>query len=538
MTSKLVVIGLDGVRLDVVKRFRDHLPVLDSMLSSGASGDLKSVLPGPHSGPAWTSFSTGLNPGKHGIGDWRVRDGYDFVPASGDDIDDARFWDYLSEAGYTAGIFNIPLTGPPEPLDGVVVTSWTNSLDRWAYPESFQHRLEKSGYRRKANFSDRNDPLTNLTDSIEARRRGFELFVDEYDFDLLVGMFYETEQAHHQFATMLDPDHPLHEPDDAEKVRHVYKKVDEELGVLRDRVDDDATFVVMSDHGFCPLYERVYLNRILEEYGYYTPASSEETDRSLSNQLLAGTIRRLKRSDAVRTGAEYAADLPVLGATVRRLIDRYRSVEYRKVLTAEWKETVAFNGYEHGGIFVNTVDNPGGNVAQDRRQDVVGDILADLRADQYLAKRVDGIYPREALFEGEKTTRLPDVIIDFADGYLGSSGYHDERSRGPEYFAREDKNVGFHTMNGLFIADGPTVRNTHVENASLLDIAPTVLQFLGTPIPENFDGEPLSRVFEPGSEFMTRDIGTRAPLTRDGGRKLTESEQQAVESRLREMGYR
>jgi len=80
-TEQFLVVGLD-----VVRRFADNLPNLSAFLDDGAVGHLQAVLPGPHSSAAWTSFSTGTNPGRHGIGDWRRKDGYDFRPVTGNDI--------------------------------------------------------------------------------------------------------------------------------------------------------------------------------------------------------------------------------------------------------------------------------------------------------------------------------------------------------------------------------------------------------------------------------------------------------------------
>lgn len=540
VSEQLVVIGLDGVRLDIVERFRDDLPVLDSMLSEGASGPLESVLPGPHSGPAWTSFSTGLNPGKHGIGDWRVRDGYEFLPASGDEVTNPRFWDYLSENDLTSGVFNIPLTSPPRPIDGVVVSSWTSSVKTWTSPPEFQAALEEVGYQRKADFASPDDPLEALLDSIEARRRGFERFMDRYDWDCFVGMFYETEQAHHQFATLLDPDHPLFDPTCESKVRRVYEKIDEQLGVIRDRVPTETTMFVMSDHGFCPLYERVYLNRILEDYSHYKPpdGSGDGVTETAGGRLLAGAVRRVKTNGSVRSAVSSTIELPVVGPAIGWVLDKYRSIEYRKTVAGEWAETTAFNGYEHGGIFINTMDEPEGIVPPDERDAVVRDVIDDLRGDEFLSKRVDGIYERSELFDGEKLDHLPEIIIDFADGYLGSSGYNEQRSLGPEYFASDDKNVGFHTMNGLLVADGPMVAEGCVTDLSILDIAPTVLHFFDAAVPENMDGEPMWDVFEPGSDFCTRSLRTRAVGEHHGPRKMSETELAAVESQLNEMGYK
>lgn len=535
MTKKqLAVIGLDGIRLDIVERFSDDLPFLRELLQEGARGPLETVLPGPHSGPAWTSFSTGLNPGKHGIGDWRIRDGYNFIPASGEDIPHYRFWDYLSDAGYTVGVFNIPMTSPPYPLDGVLVTSWAQAGGEYAYPASFQQDLESVGYQRKAEFSDPNDKLENLYSSIEGKRKGIELFLKKYDWNLLVGMFYETEQAHHQFASFLDPDHPEYHSEYESRVRSVYVKVDEELRALNETLGD-TPLIILSDHGFCPLYERIHLNRILEEMGYYSPIRErEDRDIPIRQRILVRLIRAIRDNDLVRTIGKRSTTLPVIGGFVERAVDDFRSIEYSKEVTSDWKNTQAFNGYEHGGIFLNTIDKPEGIVSESEREELVDDIIDDMRNDAFLDSRIEGVYRREELFDGERLSMLPEIIVNFADGYLGSSGYDERRSRGPD----ELSNIGFHTLEGAFLAKGPDIAAGAVEGANILDIAPTVLHYFGEPVPENIDGEVLFRIFDPDADVNERDTVIGEPKFTDRNPVMTRDERQAVETRLREMGYR
>ena len=66
--NRLLVIGLDGATFDLIKPWvrQGELPNIAKILQRGVHGELKSTVP-PMSPPAWTSFMTGKNPGKHGI---------------------------------------------------------------------------------------------------------------------------------------------------------------------------------------------------------------------------------------------------------------------------------------------------------------------------------------------------------------------------------------------------------------------------------------------------------------------------------------
>lgn len=537
--DRLAIIGLDGVRLDVIRQFKESLPYLSQMLSTGTVGDLRTVLPGPHSGSAWTSFSTGVNPGRHGIGDWRVREGYRFTPATSEDVPNYRFWDYLSDAGYTVGVFNIPLTSPIYPVNGVLVTSWADPQNNWAYPESFQEELSNIGYIQKPKFSSPDADLENLYESIERRREGFELFTSQYDWNLLLGMFYETEMAHHQFAPFLNPDHPEYNPEYREKVRSVYEKIDRELKTLDESLGD-IPIIILSDHGFCPVYERIHLNRILEEKEFYSPSANNSEHGRLEGAI-ASLSHRVKdlvsKQKTLRNVAFRATSVPILGDKVNKMIDDYRSTTREKDVTADWTRTKAFNGYEHGGIFINRKELPSGIVPDNEVDDLVDDIIHALESHEYLSPRVKGIHRRENIFSGKRLEMLPEIIVDFKDGYLGSSGYEERFARGAVELRSEGKNVAFHTMDGILLASGNGICETKIEGANIMDIAPTVLRYFEQPIPDNFDGTPLVKMFEQ-AHSIHENTGTMLPSYRkSSATELTQSERQQVEKRLQEMGY-
>jgi len=80
---KVFLLGLDGLTLNMVKPYIEAglLPNLKKVLDEGAYGILRSTIP-PVSGPAWVSLTTGKNPGKHGIFEFRTRQGYPCLRSS------------------------------------------------------------------------------------------------------------------------------------------------------------------------------------------------------------------------------------------------------------------------------------------------------------------------------------------------------------------------------------------------------------------------------------------------------------------------
>ena len=70
---KTLILGLDGGTFKVIDPLiqQSKLPTLSYLIKKGCYGILKSTIH-PITAPAWTSFMTGVNPGKHGIYDFSV----------------------------------------------------------------------------------------------------------------------------------------------------------------------------------------------------------------------------------------------------------------------------------------------------------------------------------------------------------------------------------------------------------------------------------------------------------------------------------
>ena len=110
---KLVVIGLDGASFDVLEPYvkAGALPAFARLMKEGAWGQLASTMP-PVTGPAWTSFMTGVAPGKHGVYDFvkRVEGAISRRPITMRDFRAPTLWQYLTAAKKKVGLVNIPIT--------------------------------------------------------------------------------------------------------------------------------------------------------------------------------------------------------------------------------------------------------------------------------------------------------------------------------------------------------------------------------------------------------------------------------------------
>src|SRR5258708_11462961 len=146
MGSHVFVIGLDGATFDLIHPFiaQGFLPNLQSLISKGSYGELSSTIP-PVTASAWTSFMTGKNPGKHGLFDFmqRRKNSYDLAPVSAFDRDGKAVWEIASELGKKCIVIGVPVTYPPTPLNGLMVTGMLTPRGAadYTYPPELKNEI-------------------------------------------------------------------------------------------------------------------------------------------------------------------------------------------------------------------------------------------------------------------------------------------------------------------------------------------------------------------------------------------------------------
>jgi len=135
--KRMVILGLDGMSPKLVDEYMAEglLPNLKKLSEQGCYRRLGTTLP-PLSPVAWSSFLTGVNPGKHNIFDFLTRDKRNYLPSlSSVQISGGRkpsmrllrkskpFWNVLGEHGIFSNILRVPITFPPEKFRGVLLSA-------------------------------------------------------------------------------------------------------------------------------------------------------------------------------------------------------------------------------------------------------------------------------------------------------------------------------------------------------------------------------------------------------------------------------
>jgi predicted AlkP superfamily phosphohydrolase/phosphomutase len=113
--------------------------------------------------------------------------------------------------------------------------------------------------------------------TFEIRKKAIMHFLDRDDWDLFISVITETDRLHHYLWVALeDENHPQHK-----FFIDFYRKLDEFIGEMYQKVGDDIPFIMLSDHGFTTIKKEVYLNAWLREKGYLkfkkdSPGSMED----------------------------------------------------------------------------------------------------------------------------------------------------------------------------------------------------------------------------------------------------------------------
>jgi predicted AlkP superfamily phosphohydrolase/phosphomutase len=147
--NRVVILGFDGMDPELCERFigEGKLPNLTKLSDQGTFRPLRTTYPAI-SPVAWSTFQTGVNPGKHNIYDFLARDlntylpvlssaqirgpkrrlkiGKYSIPLSKPEIKGMRrgtpFWHWLGKAGIFCSIIRVPVTFPPEKFQGVLLS--------------------------------------------------------------------------------------------------------------------------------------------------------------------------------------------------------------------------------------------------------------------------------------------------------------------------------------------------------------------------------------------------------------------------------
>jgi predicted AlkP superfamily phosphohydrolase/phosphomutase len=559
---KVLVFGLDGATFDLMLPWiaEGRLPVLGRLVRGGAWGRLRSTVP-PITPCAWSSFMTGKNPGKHGLfyfaqpapNSYRLQ----FTNASFRHAE--SLWGYLSRLGRRVGVVNVPMTYPPEPVNGYLISGLDtpDTRSRFTHPESLREELQGQALAYRLDLcylgnmrtnAQRDRRLEELKEIETIRSRALQFLARKYPSDFTMIVHTATDTVQHHFWHYMDPGHDKHDPANADRYRHairdVYVHLDGLLGEALEACGEDTVVMLMSDHGFGPTTNvRVRLNQALEQAGLLAFRRQGPAGRAARSGL--GALSRLLRATLSPGAKKFLA----------RALPRLRVWgEAAGAVGLDWGKTTAFTNeaFRPPSVWLNRQDRfPQGTVTPEGLEGALRateQALLKLRDPGNGKPLVSHVYRSRDEYQGPYAASAPDLIPSWwEDGFLqeqsvpgGPQGKVVERSQSPIQGGVEFS--GSHRLDGVFaVAGGPARRGLEFSGARIVDVAPTVLYLMGLPIPGDMDGRPLLEALDP--DFVAAHpprfeqgagAGQPPPAPEEA---FSEQEAQMIEARLKSLGY-
>ncbi|HEY9231655.1 MAG TPA: alkaline phosphatase family protein, partial [Blastocatellia bacterium] len=335
-------------------------------------------------------------------------------------------------AGKRAIVINVPSTYPAQPLDGILVAGFVAvDINKATYPASLVPRLQAMDYRidvdaRKVQQS--HDAL--MDDVLVTLDRRVKLLLELYDkepWDLFVGVVTETDRLQHFFMDAIaDPAHKYHSA-----FRDFYRRVDAFIGQVAERLKDE-TLLIMSDHGFTPIKQQVYLNRWLVDNGHL------------------------------------------------KLKENARSIEE----IADGSRAFAM---DPGRVYLNIKGKyPNGTVAPGDAASLIAEIKQGLtEISDGAAPVVKRVYERDELYSGPVIHLAPDLCVQSHYGYDLKGAVNKSQLMDREIF------TGMHTQDDSTLFINSQAIALRADKPHITDVAPTLLDALGLAVPATMDGRSM-----------------------------------------------
>jgi len=564
---KVVVIGLDAATWTVIRPWmaEGQMPNLAKLMKAGVSGTLESILP-PITPPAWTSFMTGKNPGKHGIFHFVETEhgGYAMNYANATSRRSPTVWKLLNNAGYSVGTMNIPFTYPPEPLNGFQISGMDTPSETspFIHPPELREELVKhlGGIQLDIRFlgamstdERRNQVLAEMKQIDKQWTKAALYLLENHPQDVMMFVFMSIDTVQHHFWQHMDKEHFLHDPKRAPKfgdaVRKVYERLDAAAGQIIDRLPPETAVFVVSDHGGGPVVDRtIFLNRYLAQLGllHYDEKTTSGI-RSLGKKLLRVSFSMLRSTLSSRQKSWLARLFPKIRQKSEMAYSSFTSIDWSrtKAYCSEVLASPPCIWINLKGVKPQGIVDPG---AHDALVTFIIEKLAELKDPRTGKPVINRVYRRNEIFHGPFAHEGADLVLDWwsEDSLFSSQPSFPEDTGKPALIIREHRPSeksewgGTHRLNGILIARGSGFRSgAEIANARLIDIAPTLLHLLGVPVPEDMDGKVLASAFQPDF-LLARPIrsgaasGTSATDRPSG---YTDEEAAKVEERLQALGY-
>jgi len=413
VSRRVVIIGLDGVPFDLLKELSEKgiMPNVKEIIHKGIFKRMQSSIP-EVSCVAWASIITGRNPAEHGIFGFTdlYPNSYKLTFPNFNSLRSVPFWNAVEGRSV---IINVPSTYPVREMNGVHISGFVSmDLERSVYPKPLMPKLNELDYRLDVDSEKAHKSmqlfLSDLDKTLQARIKTYQYLWDNFKWQTFMLVFTGTDRLmHFLWDAYEDENHEYHE----DFLDH-FRKIDEAIGQIYAKIDDEDLLVILSDHGFERLDKDVYINYLLrgESYLEFKGATPELSNINSSTKAFALDPARIYIN----------------------LKGKYSS----------------------------------GSVDEGDREKILRDLEAlftSLEIDN--KKLIKRIYRKEDIYSGPLIGQAPDLIL------VGNRGFNLKANIKKDVLTDKDIFTGKHTQDSAFLlVNGPYDADTVPDNPKVFDI--------------------------------------------------------------------
>ncbi len=536
IARRVLIIGLDGATFDVLDPMMDagRMPHLKAFVERGTAGVLESTKP-PITPAAWTTFMTGKSPGTHGVIDFEQYDArsHRLVLTSQQTVAHVRtLWEIAGDKGLKVGAISVPMTYPARKVNGFMITGFgTPGIDsEFTYPPSLKAEILrrwpdftfKTQWRRRVMgglpvFED------NLRRFCRSFHQGAEITRhcgDTYGWDVLMVVYKLVDNLQHKTWRYLDPRFNQNHLRQAEMVAGCFKELDDALGNLFEYAEkNDASVMMVSDHGHGSLEGKIQANLLLKRWGYL----------NLQPPIVQSAARlRYIWNRSHRKGRQRIAE----------------NFQVTRDLAVDFSRTQAcvMHAGEYGFLYLNMKGRQPVGIVEpgdyQRLREEIRERLLSMTTTAPDGKEFQlftDVYRPEDVYDRPRSELhgMADLFLKPAAGFSVV-----RRIQGGKVvrWLPWRKIEGTHRAAGMFAIAGPGIARGRRTNADIIDCTPTILAMLGLRIPDDIEGRVIESMFDPPLRHETEAAG-KGDAEKTDRTVYSEAEEQIIAERLADLGY-
>jgi predicted AlkP superfamily phosphohydrolase/phosphomutase len=378
-------------------------------------------------------------------------------------------------------------------------------------------------------------------DLIDVQTAVARYLLESREVDFFMTVYTASDWGGHNLWKYFDPEHGEHDAEEAASRRGsllaIYRALDSAIGRLLAFADEGTQVYIISDHGMGRHSGASYhLTTWLEAKGYMRRRARPASE---SVVRAAASVARRWLPQGIKDGLKSR-----LG---QKRIRSFQSTEkdafYESV---DWSRTTAYAEPGRHVININLEGrNFAGTVPADRYDATCEQIAGDLMhwKDERGYAVVESVVRRDRAYAGPFVDRASDLFINWDAGASLWPAPDEVRARGFWW-------SGDHRPEGVLICKGPGIRRgAAISQARVYDLVPTIMHLAGLAAPGSLDGRILEEACEgnqpvqrlrpaaqeelPGQPRVVGEVKDKSAQAAE----LTESEEEQIESKLRDLGY-